>query len=199
MRKYWPIALSIAAAAVLLGAAIALSWRGTTPSATMTMPVATADPRRDALLAADPSLQAGRNQYNLRCGHCHGYDGEGELQASAVDTLALGMQVVPPHNATGHTWMHPEQLLVQLIKQGVSNPLFRFQMAGYGEVMTDEEIRQVIAYIRLWWTDLQREHHQALTEARATLEAQFPAGGGVIQSKPPSRDWDGGSIPSQIP
>lgn len=178
MRRYWPVLLILMAAVVLIGLALALSSRTPAPSTTaIAMPEMTDDPRRDMLLAADPGLQAGRDQYNLRCAHCHGYDGEGEIQISAVDTLALGMKVVPPHNSSGHTWMHPEQLLVQLVRQGLSNPLYRFQMPAYGEVMTEEEIRQIFAYISLWWTDSQREHHQALTEARADIEAQFPVGG----------------------
>ena len=178
VRKYWPVLLILIAAAALIGVALALSTRAATPPAmsSMPMPEATEDPRRDMLLAADPGLQAGRDQYNLRCAHCHGYDGEGEIQVSAVDTLALGMKVVPPHNATSHTWMHPEQLLVQFVRQGAPNPLFRFQMPAYGEVLTDDEIRQILDYISLWWTDSQREHYQALTAARAEIEAQFPTG-----------------------
>ena len=177
MRKYWPVVLILIVALALIGVAIALVARNPAPSApAMAMAEATADPRREMLLAADPGLQAGRDQYNLRCAHCHGYDGEGEIQVSAVDTLALGMKVVPPHDRTGHTWMHPGQLLIQLIQQGAPNPLYRFQMPSYGEVMTEDEIRQVLAYISLWWTDSQREHHQAITEARVTLEDQFPVG-----------------------
>ena len=178
MRKYWLVALTLALAALMIGVAVTLSLRnGPPPTNGMVMPEATQDPRRDLLLAADPGLQAAQEQYNLRCAHCHGYSGEGEIQVSAVDTLALGMKVVPPHDRTGHTWMHPGQLLIQLIQQGAPNPLYRFQMPSYGEVMTEDEIWQVLAYISLWWTDSQREHHQSITEARVTLEDQFPVGG----------------------
>ena len=173
-------------AIILVVLAVGLSQRAPAPTApAMPMAEATEDPRREMLLAADPGLQAGQEQYNLHCAHCHGYNGEGEIQISAVDTLALGMKVVPPHDSTGHTWMHPDQLLVQLIQQGAPNPLFRFQMPAYGEVITADEIRQILAYISLWWTDAQREHHQAVTEARATLEAQFPVGTPAPTPTPP--------------
>lgn len=178
MRKYVILLPFVVGAFLLIVLALALSQQQPAPSGpAMPMAESTEDPRRDMLLAADPGLQAGQEQYNLRCGHCHGYNGEGEIQISAVDTLALGMKVVPPHDRTGHTWMHPEQLLVQFIQQGSPNPLYRFQMPAYGEVMTEEEIRQVLAYISLWWTDSQRAHHEAVTEARAVTDAQFGAGG----------------------
>ncbi len=178
-NRYVILAPFVLGALILIVLALALSSQQPAPTMpAMPMAESTEDPRREMLLAADPGLQAGQASYNLRCAHCHGYAGEGELQVSAVDTLALGMKVVPPHDSTGHTWMHPEQLLVQLIQQGAPNPLYRFQMPAYSEVMTDEEIRQVLAYIRLWWTDAQREHHAAITEARAEIEAQFPVGGG---------------------
>lgn len=178
MRKFWWF-IVLLAVLILLVLAVVLTSQAPAPSpAAMTMAEATEDPRRAMLLAADPALQAGQEQYNLRCGHCHGFDGEGELAAAAVDTLALGMKIVPPHNSTGHTWMHPEQLLSAIIQQGSPNPLFRFPMPAYGEVMTADEIEQVLAYIQLWWTDAQREHHVALTASRAEVEAQFasPAG-----------------------
>ena len=176
MSKFVILLPFLLGALILIVLAVALSSQRPTPSMpAMPMAELTEDPRRDLLLAADPGLQAGQEQYNLRCAHCHGYNGEGELQISAVDTLALGMKVVPPHDRTGHTWMHPEQLLVQLIQQGAPNPLYRFQMPAYGEVMTEDEIMQVLAYMRLWWTDAQREHHTAITEARAELDAQFGA------------------------
>lgn len=166
------------AALILIVIAVGLASRAPASAPGMAMAEATDDPRRALLLAADPRLQAGQAQYNLRCGHCHGFNGEGELEQSAIDTLALGMKIVPPHDATGHTWMHPEQLLVALIQQGAPNPLYRFPMAAYGEVMTAEEIEQVLAYIQLWWTDAQREHYAAVTAARAEIEAQFGGGSG---------------------
>lgn len=172
------VLLLMLAALVLIIIAVALA----TQSPTAQPPVAqgasaTEDPRRALLLAADPGLQAGEAAYNLRCAHCHGFDGEGELPSSAADTLALGMKIVPAHNAAGSTWMHPEQLLIRIIQEGAPNPLFRFQMAAYGEVMTEEEIRQVLDYMQLWWTDAQREHYAALTAARAEIESRFGGGG----------------------
>lgn len=164
-------------ALVLIVIAVALAAQAPAAQPAMNASAgATEDPRRALLLAADPGLQAGETAYNLRCAHCHGYAGEGELPGSAADTLALGMKVVPAHDSSGSTWMHPEQLLIRLIQEGAPNPLFRFQMAAYGEVMTVEEIRQVLDYMQLWWTDAQREHYAALTAARAGIEAQFGGG-----------------------
>lgn len=137
--------------------------------------VPTESPRRALLIASDPALNLGQQVYNLRCAHCHGYNGEGQLANTIENTMTLGMLTIPPHDSTGHTWQHPDQLLIRTIREGISNPLDQFPMEPYASVMTDEEIRAVIAYMRLWWTDEQRAHQQRVTEHWAELDQQLGA------------------------
>jgi len=133
----------------------------------------TDSPERIAEIAASPSLQIGEQVYIRLCAHCHGYGGEGQPPSSAQNTLNLGMNTVPSHNATGHTWQHPDQLLEEVIRVGIQNPLDHFPMPSFEGRLTDEEITAVIEYIKLWWTDEQRDSQQRVTERRTEIEAEF--------------------------
>jgi mono/diheme cytochrome c family protein len=121
---------------------------------------------------ADPVLRQGQIDYNTHCGHCHGYNGEGQIGEILQTARQQGMRPVPPHNADGNTWRYADQLLVRLIKEGVSNPLDQFPMPGYAGVLTDEQIMGILAYIKLWWTDEQRAYQAQVT---ANLQAVWDA------------------------
>ncbi len=136
----------------------------------------TDSPRRAQMVAGNALLSRGQQQYNLRCAHCHGYDGEGQLPVTITNTQSLGMLTIPAHNASGHTWMHPDQLLVRVIKEGISNPLDQFPMEPYASVMSDDDINAVIAYIKLWWTDEQQAQQLLLSKHWADLDRQLGAG-----------------------
>lgn len=45
-------------------------------------------------------------------------------------------------------------------------------MGAFEGTITDEEIDQLIAYMRLWWTDEQRAWQDEVTRHRAELDAQ---------------------------
>lgn len=111
----------------------------------------------------NPVLLQGQRDYDLYCAHCHGYDGSGQLAEAIQDTLDLGMMIVPPHDATGHTWMHPTQLLIRVVREGVQNPLAHYPMPAFGDAFTDEQIEGMIAYMRRWWTPEQRRYQARLT------------------------------------
>ncbi len=127
---------------------------------------------RSATIGGSPILQTGEQIYLRNCAHCHGYGGEGQPPSSAQNTLNLGLNTVPPHNATGHTWQHSDQLLIEVIQLGIQNPLDHFPMPSFEGKFTDEEIIAVIEYIKLWWTDDQRASQQHVTERRTEIEAE---------------------------
>lgn len=112
----------------------------------------------------DPQLVQGETSYNLLCAHCHGYNGEGQLEATIANTRSLGMNLVPPSNADGHMWEHPDQLLIRVVQEGIQNPLDQFPMPSFGEGVTESEIRAIFAYIRLWWTEEQVAHQAQVTQ-----------------------------------
>lgn len=119
----------------------------------------------------DPILHTAQANYNIYCAHCHGYAGEGHNPSSEKIAKDLGYAIVPAHDASGHTWEHPDQLLFEVIKYGIENPLNLYPMAEYGSRMSDDEIMGVIDYMKRWWTADQRAHQARLTEAWAEREA----------------------------
>lgn len=125
----------------------------------------------------DPVLREGQVNYDLYCAHCHGYDGQGQVEESIANTRELGMHLVPAHNADGHTWQHPDQLLLRVVKEGIPNPLSQYPMPPFGQVLTNEQIMGIYAYIKLWWTDEQRQQ-QAEVTARWDEISRTLGGGG---------------------
>ncbi len=121
----------------------------------------------------DPELIEGEALYNLACAHCHGYELQGQLEASIPQTEALGMHIVPPHDETGHTWMHPDQLLIRAIREGIPNPLQQYPMPAFEDAYSDAQINAILRYIRFFWTEEQRDHNRRVTEQWAALDQQF--------------------------
>ncbi|MEZ4670634.1 MAG: cytochrome c [Anaerolineae bacterium] len=143
--------------------------------------VPTESPQRVLILKANPALLLGKEQYDMRCAHCHGYVGEGQLDRTIDNTLDLGMLTVPPHNATGHTWQHADDLLIKVIQEGIVNPLDQFPMPPFKDVMTLTEIKAVIRYIKLWWTDEQRAYQERITRYRKDRLAEL---GTIVETIP---------------
>lgn len=154
----------------LLAAACGSRQQGGSPEITL-IP---AEGRRPSTFT-DPVLIEGEYNYNLYCAHCHGYDLRGQLGSTIEATERIGMHIVPPQDSTGHSWQHPDQLLIQVIKEGIPNPLFQYPMPPFGDVMTDAQIESVLAYIRLFWTEAQRQHQAQLTRNWAEMETRLSA------------------------
>lgn len=121
-------------------------------------------------------LARGKLVYDTLCAHCHGYQGEGEgrnLDPDRPDTL--GYLPVPRHDREGHTWMHPDQLLIASIRLGLPNPLYRYQMPAFSEqALSDQQLADMLLYIKQWWTDEQRAAQAAVTERLRQALTQTP-------------------------
>jgi mono/diheme cytochrome c family protein len=96
----------------------------------------------------------GRRVYAEQCAACHGRNLEG--QANWRQRLADGTLPAPPHDASGHTWHHPDRLLFDYTKfggQALMGPGGKSAMPGFGGVLSDREIWAVLAYIKSTWPD----------------------------------------------
>ncbi len=107
-------------------------------------------------------LDAGRSLYANSCASCHGANLEGQPNWRSMD--ADGVLPAPPHDATGHTWHHDDELLFEYTKLGGVAALevrgvaeFNSGMPGFGETLTDDEIWDILAYIRSTWPTRERE------------------------------------------
>lgn len=68
----------------------------------------------------------------------------------------------PPHDATGHTWHHADRDLFVITKKGLSAivPDYTSDMPAFESVLSDEEIAQILAYIKSTWPDEARRYQE---------------------------------------
>ena len=90
-------------------------------------------------------LAKGAELYAANCQACHG-DSNG----------VGGTGGAPPHNRAGHTWHHPDAQLREWVlngKLGFGGP----GMPALGDRLVEPEVDVVLAYIKTWWNEEQRE------------------------------------------
>jgi mono/diheme cytochrome c family protein len=117
----------------------------------------------------DPELVAlGRDAYAAQCAACHGAELEGA--PNWQEPLADGTLLAPPHDMSGHTWHHPDELLFAITKYGGQSQApegFTSTMPGFEDTLTDREIWAVLAYIMSHWTeDILEDRRRHLTPQR---------------------------------
>lgn len=102
-------------------------------------------------------LARGQELYQANCMTCHG----GETGGDIAD-------IPPRHNAEGHTWHHPDCLLIEIVQEGTSRrpglPDDAPTMPPFAEELNDQDIHAILAYIKTWWTQEQRGFQQQVTE-----------------------------------
>jgi len=102
---------------------------------------------------ADPKLvNRGRSIYADYCASCHGRNLEG--QANWRVRKPDGKLPAPPHDDSGHTWHHPDQLLFDYTKQGgqaLAPDGFKSAMPGFKDDLADGDIWAVLSFIKSKW------------------------------------------------
>lgn len=92
--------------------------------------------------------------YQQSCASCHGANLEG--QPNWGQRNADGTLPAPPHDATGHTWHHSDELLFDLTKWGSAAVIgndYKSNMPGFSNTLDDDDIRAVLAYIESQWPE----------------------------------------------
>lgn len=112
------------------------------------------DPRQVAL---------GAEIYKAQCASCHGanLEGEADWRTQKPD----GSFPAPPHDATGHTWHHPDSVLIAIVEKGsaiMAPPGFKSTMPAYGDTLSDKQIRAVLAYIKSRWPEQVRARQEEI-------------------------------------
>jgi mono/diheme cytochrome c family protein len=107
-------------------------------------------------LQSDPDNPAqvalGREVYSMNCASCHGANLEGEPNWQT--RKPTGRLPAPPHDASGHTWHHPDAQLFGIVKSGLTPyapPGYQSDMPAYAGSLSDEQISAVLAYIKSSW------------------------------------------------
>ena len=99
-------------------------------------------------------VMQGKKIYANLCAACHGESLQG--QPNWRQRQSNGRLPAPPHDKTGHTWHHPDAMLFDMVKNGLvpgktAPPGYESDMPAYREILTDEEIIAVLAYIKSSW------------------------------------------------
>ncbi|MFK7801653.1 MAG: cytochrome c [Anaerolineae bacterium] len=99
------------------------------------------------------SLQTGQMVYVQNCASCHGESLEGQPDWKIPNDD--GTMKAPPHNEDGHTWHHDDAYLFERIRYGTQTldavTQSQSNMPAYDGVLTDEEIKSVLAYLKSTW------------------------------------------------
>jgi mono/diheme cytochrome c family protein len=110
----------------------------------------------------------GKQVYADNCAACHGANLEGE--PSWRQRKPDGRLPAPPHDPTGHTWHHADQLLFAITKYGVARVAGRpieSDMPAYEGVLSDREIAAALAYIKSTWPPEVLARQEAMTKSAA--------------------------------
>jgi len=100
-------------------------------------------------------VRYGQLVYKRFCSLCHGANLEG--QPNWNKRRSDGKYPAPPHDKTGHTWHHPDDVLFGTVKLGMVPPYapdnYKSDMPAWGSTLKDRDIWAVIAYIKSRWPD----------------------------------------------
>lgn len=120
------------------------------------------DPRADPRDAAKVAL--GEEVYAANCAACHGAKLEGQPEWRR--RLPNGRMPAPPHDESGHTWHHPDEVLFGITKNGIAAyapPGYQSDMPAFASKLSDDQIWAVLAYIKSHW------HSREVLETRAEM------------------------------
>ncbi|WP_085026567.1 c-type cytochrome [Ensifer aridi] len=110
------------------------------------------------------TIAVGKTLYADRCASCHGANLEGHPDWKSP--LPSGRLPAPPHNASGHTWHHPDGVLFRITREGPAGVVgggYQSDMPGFGNVMSDEEIRAVLTFIKSTWPERERQYQAEMS------------------------------------
>ena len=147
------IGITAATAAIAAGLIFAALWAG-----------------RDRGPMIDPAnaqqVAHGQQIYQQHCAACHGSRLEGQPQWRVRQSN--GRLPAPPHDASGHTWHHPDTVLFGITKHGLvpgryAPPGYHSDMPAFGTALSDAEIHAVIAYIKAQWPKEIRQMQRELS------------------------------------
>lgn len=123
-------------------------------------------------ISPDDQVQVRRGQlvYAQNCASCHGAQLEG--QPDWRRRLPDGRLPAPPHDASGHTWHHADAVLLDIIRNGLvpgrtAPEGYRSDMPAYADLLPDQDIVAVLAYIKSTWPEQERR-----AQHEVTLESQ---------------------------
>jgi mono/diheme cytochrome c family protein len=101
---------------------------------------------------------------------CHGAKLEG--QPEWRKRMPNGRFPAPPHDESGHTWHHPDEVLFNITKLGVAKAAnlkdYETAMPAFEGVLSDAEIIAVLSWIKAEWPPgIQAQQDEVTRAARS--------------------------------
>ncbi len=106
------------------------------------------------------SVERGERIYADSCAACHGAALEGE--PNWKQRKGNGRMPAPPHDASGHTWHHADDVLIAITKYGTAKVVgqgYESDMPGFEDSLSDQNILDVLGFIKSTWPDEVIERH----------------------------------------
>lgn len=108
-------------------------------------------------------VEQGREIYAESCAACHGakLEGQPDWRRRTED----GRMPAPPHDESGHTWHHADRDLFTITKHGVGAvvPGYESDMPAFEGLLSDDEIKAVLAYIKTSWSERARSYQAEIS------------------------------------
>lgn len=110
------------------------------------------------------AVSQGEPLYLQYCAACHGADLRGAPDWKT--TLPDGSLPPPPHDDSGHTWHHPDFLLMQIVAEGGRS--YGGVMPGFEAQLTQSEMAAILEFIKSRWDRESRAYQWWITNIYPT-------------------------------
>ena len=106
------------------------------------------------------NVSQGEILYAQYCAKCHGADLEGS--PNWKKRLPDGSLPPPPHDSSGHTWHHSDELLINITENG-GDPADNSKMTPFKDQLSREEVVAILEFIKSKWGREEREYQWWIT------------------------------------
>lgn len=106
------------------------------------------------------NVTQGEILYARYCAKCHGANLEGA--PNWKQRLPDGSLPPSPHDSSGHTWHHSDELLISIIENG-GDPTYNSKMPPFKDQLNQEEIAAMLEFIKSKWGTEEREYQWWIT------------------------------------
>lgn len=106
-------------------------------------------------------IALGKSVYDASCASCHGAELEG--QPDWRNPSANGRLPAPPHDETGHTWHHADELLLAIIRSGTAAVVgggYQSDMPGFDGILTEAESQAALEFIKSTWPQREADYQR---------------------------------------
>ena len=98
--------------------------------------------------------------YGQYCARCHGANLEGA--PNWKQRLPDGSLPPPPHDSSGHTWHHSDEVLIRITENG-GDPADDSKMTAFKDQLSRTEVVAILEFIKSEWGREEREYQWWIT------------------------------------